>query len=576
MSDALPANLTTELPTLDRLGVTLADNIDAQMIAYKWFSSFNAHVQSNNIDGIIDLFASDCWWRDLLALTWDFRTFKGPSVIITFLSDRLALSKLGGLKMKSSNFEQPFPDIAWIQILFDFETDVGIGLGIVRLIPNPNDEWKAHVLFTNLEDLKDFPEKTGCFRSFESNHGEWEEDRRREAAFLDEDPSVLIIGAGHNGLEVAARLRALSVSALVVDKNAKIGDNWANRYKALCLHDPVWYDHMPYLPFPPTWPLAHWFQYYADVLELNIWTSTTVLKASQDFSTKRWHVTVQRGDGAERVFVVTYLVFATGYASNVPYYPKIELMDKFKGQILHSSQYKKATDHAGKKVVVVGSCTSAHDICSDYYKHGVDVTMFQRSSTHVVSAAGVRLLLPTYSEGGPSTDLADRLFASFPVCMNAGIAQRATAQVAEFDRELLTSLKERGFRTNPGILGTGVWLLGYTRAGGHYLDVGASKLIAEGKIKLKNDSQIASFTVTGLKFENGSELSADVVLFATGSKIADEFGKRDLKVEGLWYVLGNLATSRFHSKHVALQILAREKGLYDGRYSLETQRVVSE
>ncbi|KAF8656499.1 hypothetical protein AX16_002518 [Volvariella volvacea WC 439] len=602
MTNGLPANITTELPTLDRLGVTLADDIDARAIASNWFSTFDEHVQSNNIDGIINLFVTDCWWRDLLALTWDFRTFKGPSAIKAFLSDRLALSKLSGFKLRSTSLERPFPDIAWIQTLFDFETDVGIGFGIVRLIPNPNGEWKAHVLFTNLEALKDFPEKIGRFRSYESNHGEWEEGRKREAEFRDGDPSVLIIGGGHNGLDLAARLKALGVSTLIVEKNEKIGDNWAKRYKALCLHDPVWYDHMPYLPFPPTWPvytpalkLANWFQYYADALELNVWTSTTVLKASQDSSTKKWHVTVQRADGTERIFVVTHLVFATGYASNVPYYPKVDGMDKFKGQILHSSQHKKATDHAGKKVVVIGSCTSAHDICSDYYKHGVDVTMFQRSSTYVVSTAGSRLLLSSYSENGPPTDMADRLVHSFPLCMNVGIVQRTAAQVAEFDKKLLASLKERGFRTNMGILETSIWLLVFIRLGGYYLDVGASKLIAEGKIKLKNDSQIASFTETGLKFENGSELAADVVLFATGlgdpgdiiqsicgSEVADRFGKvwglndegevngcwRDLKVEGLWYMLGNLAMSRFHSKHVALQIKAREEGLYNGRYSL--------
>jgi len=49
-----------------------------------------------------------------------------------------------------------------------------------------------------------------------------------------------------------------------------------------------------------------------------------------------------------------------------------------------------------------------------------------------------------------------------------------------------------------------------------YIDTGASKLIADGKIKLKTDSVIKSFTESGLVFENGTELAADVVVFATG------------------------------------------------------------
>ena len=101
---------------------------------------------------------------------------------------------------------------------------------------------------------------------------------------------------------------------------------------------------------------------------------------------------------------------------------------------------------------------------------------------------------------------------------------------------ILDALHKRGFRTNQGIHDTGVIVLILSRGGGYYLgiyllhhhfhprlmssqslsDVGASQLIAEGKIKLKNDSQIEEFTETGLLFEDGSQLLADVVIFATG------------------------------------------------------------
>lgn len=109
---------------------------------------------------------------------------------------------------------------------------------------------------------------------------------------------------------------------------------------------------------------------------------------------------------------------------------------------------------------------------------------------------------------------------------------------AWFRRELLDGLRKRGFKLNSGFKGTGFGLLAWKRAGGYYLgaaspavanedlrlkklvdiitDVGGSQLIIDGKIKLKNDSQIKGFTETGLKFENGSELPADVVVFATG------------------------------------------------------------
>lgn len=70
--------------------------------------------------------------------------------------------------------------------------------------------------------------------------------------------------------------------------------------------------------FPSTWPvyspagkLANWLEYYAEALELSVWTSSSVTSASQDQNNK-WHVSIKRGDGKERELVVNHLVFATG------------------------------------------------------------------------------------------------------------------------------------------------------------------------------------------------------------------------------------------------------------------------
>lgn len=123
--------------------------------------------------------------------------------------------------------------------MFDFETDSGIASGIARLVPTANGEWKAHTIFTNLEDLKGFPEKIGPLRNSVTNHGKWEENRKKEAEFVDKQPTVLIVGGGQSGLDVAARLKALNVSSLVVERNPRIGDNWRTRYESLTLHDPV-------------------------------------------------------------------------------------------------------------------------------------------------------------------------------------------------------------------------------------------------------------------------------------------------------------------------------------------------
>ena len=111
-------------------------------------------------------------------------------------------------------------------------------------------------------------------------------------------------------------------------------------------------------------------------------------------------------------------------------------------------------------------------------------------------------------------------------------------------------------------------------------DVGASQMIIDGKIGLKNDSAIKGFTKTGLRFEDESTLDADLVVFATGlGDYRDGFRKilgkelgdkvkqiwgldgdgeprgawRDVGIDNLWCMMGNLAMCRYHSRHVALR-----------------------
>jgi hypothetical protein len=240
------------VPTLDRLGASVPQDLDAKKVAMEWFDTFSAAIVSSNIQAFSSLFIQDAFWRDILALTWDFRTFFGFLAIEKFLSDRLGSTKPTDFKLHDDKFlrlEQPFPDVVWIIFMFDFKTDTGIASGVARLVPTASGAWKAYSVFTNLEDLKDFPEKLGPLRNPHMNHGNWEEARRREREFIDADgkqkePAVVIIGAGYSGLNLAARLKYLDVPTLVVEKDARVGDVWRNRSKTLTLHNPVREHHL--------------------------------------------------------------------------------------------------------------------------------------------------------------------------------------------------------------------------------------------------------------------------------------------------------------------------------------------
>jgi cation diffusion facilitator CzcD-associated flavoprotein CzcO len=184
-------------------------------------------------------------------------------------------------------------------------------------------------------------------------------------------------------------------------------------------HDPVQYCHMPYLPFPPNWPmftakdkLADWFEAYASIMEVNVWVSTKLESVEFDDHMETWTVKLLRGDGTTRIFHPHHIILATGQAgeAKVPNFPGQEI---FKGTIYHTSQHQDASlsgDVTGKKVVVVGSGNSGHDICQNYYENGAEVTMLQRGGTYVITAKKGLFMLHTgvYEDYGPPTEDAVR------------------------------------------------------------------------------------------------------------------------------------------------------------------------
>src|SRR5687767_11717000 len=298
---------------------------------------------------------------------------------------------------------------------FTFETAVGRGIGHLRLRNS-----HAWTLLTTLQELKGFEEKAGV------NRVKLPPPPSEEHLGLLRQPYVLIVGGGQGGIALAARLKRLDVPALVVERNERAGDSWRKRYKSLCLHDPVWYDHMPYIPFPSHWPvfspkdkIADWLEMYTRVMELDYWTSTLCKRARFSEAANEWEVLVVR-DGEPHMLRPTHLVLATGM-SGFPQVPQVPGADTFAGRIVHSSEYGAGAEWEGKQCIVVGSGTSAHDICADLVENdAASVTMIQRAPTIVAKSDTLMDLAwgPLYSEDalarGITTELADLSVASVP------------------------------------------------------------------------------------------------------------------------------------------------------------------
>ncbi|GAA1874587.1 flavin-containing monooxygenase [Asanoa iriomotensis] len=562
-----------------------------------WLDRFTAALHNADAAGTTALLARDCWWRDLLALTWDLGTYRGSDAVTTMLGERLTPGAITDIKLTTEFGPRHAGDT--VEGFITFETPLGFGRGAVRLVQEDGD-WVAWTVLTELDDLRGHERAIGPHRSRGPRHQpsdgrNWLQQRQDHAKYLDDDPDVVVIGAGQGGLTVAANLGLMGVDTLVLEKSERVGDGWRKRYHSLVLHDPVWADHLPYLPYPDSWPvycpkdkIADWFESYAAAMELNVWTSAELTASDYDEATGRWTLRVTTKDG-EREIHPRDVILATG-AAGEPNVPAVPGRDRFAGTSYHSSKHADAQSWAGKRAVVVGACNSGHDIAQDLYEAGADVTLVQRSSTHIISQEhGIPAIFGSnFVEGGPPTAYADLLAAGTPWPLVLEFAKDGVIETAKKDADLLAALDAAGFKRNDGPDGTG--LMGYALAygGGYYIDVGASRLIADGKIKLAQGSGLAEFTPDGIRLEDGRTLDADLVVLATGYRNMRETARRlfgdgvadrlplvlgigeDGEIGGLyrrtghpafWYMGGPLAWVRIYSKHLALQITAKHAGL---------------
>jgi putative flavoprotein involved in K+ transport len=579
-----------------------------------WLAKFTDALERADTAALKGLFAEDCHWRDLVALTWNIKTMEGRDAIGDMAKAVLGATHPRNFTIDGDATEANGVTEAWLR----FETDAVRGIGHVRLSGD-----QAITLLTSAQELKGYEEPKGAMREKGVEHGAtksrktWAERRAEEAATLGytEQPYVVIIGGGQGGIALGARLRRLNVPTIIIEKNDRPGDSWRKRYKSLCLHDPVWYDHLPYLPFPDHWPvfapkdkIGDWLESYTKIMELNYWTRSTCQSAKYDEKTKEWTVTVDR-DGKTVVLKPKQLVLATGM-SGVPNMPRLPGMDKFKGDLHHSSAHPGPDAYKGKKAVVVGSNNSGHDIAAALWEAGADVTMVQRSSTHISRSDTLMdiALGALYSEqavaNGITTDKADLIFASIPYKMLPAIQRAGCDEMKKRDAAFYKRLEKAGFKLDFGADETGLFMKYLRRGSGYYIDVGACDLIADGKIKLAH-GQVAEVTETGIKLDDGAEIKADLIVFATGygsmngwaaklisQEVADKVGKcwglgsdtpkdpgpwegelrnmwKPTQQEALWFHGGNLHQSRHYSQFLALQLKAREAGIPTPVYGLQ-------
>ena len=593
----------------------MSEAIEIAKLVENWLAQFDRALVARDPDAVAALFAGECFWRDLVSFTWNVRTLEGREQIRAMLAANLEAIAPSDWRLES---EPSIVDGA-VEAFIRFATAVGRGRGVLRL-----KDGAAWTLLTTLDELKGFEERKGERRPKGVEHGaynrrkNWLEQKQANEARLgyDEQPYCVIVGGGQGGIALGARLKQLDVPTIILEKNARAGDSWRNRYRSLVLHDPVWYDHLPYLPFPENWPVftpkdkvGDWLEMYVKVMELNYWASSECMRASFDETSQTWTVEVSRA-GERVVLRPKQLVFATG-AYGPPREIALPGIERFRGECYHSSRFQSGEGYQGKHCIVVGANSSAHDVAADLCEFGAEVTMLQRSPTTVVRSETLMEFgfEPLYSESALkaaiTTDKADLIFAATPFRILHRGQIAVYREIRARDVAFYERLGRSGFRYDFGADESGLMMKAMRTGSGYYIDVGASELISRGAIAIKSGVEIKQVKEAAVGLSDGSELPADLIVMATGfqsmnrlvasivsEEVADRVGKcwglgsntpgdpgpwegeprnmwKPTQQSGLWFHGGNLHLSRHYSHFLALQLKARMEGLPTPVYGLQ-------
>lgn len=444
-------------------------------------------------------FTSDALWRDFLCMTGGVRTLSED--VARIWREQFIRKHVSSIDTKPASTAALTPESSFVAVPFEFKTEQDDGLmglcsGTAGLVQGGDDAWKIWILSTMLEQFDGHGNPdiyaTQDSKDAQSNNGV--NSHSSEETF-----DVTIIGAGQSGLCLAGRLAALGVSYVILDRNPRIGDSWTGKYDTVKQHTVRQYNH---LPFDPTWskdePLllpakkvAEGFQNYVRKYNINVWLSTTIEACDQNLETGDWTVKAER-DGSTHVVKSKHLALGLGAGLSEPRKPVIANEDSYEGELLHAVKFKNSKSWKGKSGTIIGSGTSAHDIAQDMLSHGISpVTLIQRTKTAVFPVEWhVEGIAPIYNDTLP-IGLSDRITMTTPNKIGREILRVELENGYLRERPRFAALEKAGFKVD---YESPLFDKIFRDYGGYYIDVGASKEVAEGNIKVKSGVPIKEYT----------------------------------------------------------------------------------
>ncbi|KAJ0520360.1 putative indole-3-pyruvate monooxygenase [Helianthus annuus] len=315
-----------------------------------------------------------------------------------------------------------------------------------------------------------------------------------------EETVVIIVGAGPSGLATAACLHKLSIPYIILEREDCIASLFNKKtYNRLHLHLVKSFCQLPHLPFPasfPTYaPIAQFLEYlddYASCFKINPRFCNRVKFAKYEEDEEKWKVEAEVDGGGVKRYEGRFLVVATGETSDV-FIPEVDGLSDFKGEVIHSTEYKSGKGYENKKVLVVGAGNSGMEIALDLSNYGAKTSIVVRSPIHILSRWSFNLGLKLQKI------IPIHLVDSFLVLVNNIIFGDLTRYGIQRPQEGPIAGKVRHSKYP-------------------VVDMGTTEKIKSSEIRVLPALKSANGGGYEVVFENGRFYQFDVILFATGFK----------------------------------------------------------
>ncbi len=357
-----------------------------------------------------------------------------------------------------------------------------------------------------------------------------------------EHVDVLVVGAGVSGIGAAHHLRERfpERSFVLLDaQDDRGGTWWTHRYPGVRSDSDLFtygYRHKPWRG-PSIAAGGEILDYLDEViaeddLTPHIRYRHRVTAASWSSDDRRWTVDVTRLDtGQELRFTTGFLWMCQGYYNHAePHQPRWEGMERFGGRVVHPQSWPEDLDLTGKRVVVVGSGSTAATLIPAIAPQAAHVTMLQRSPSYFLAPPLTHELAITLRQLDiPEEWTHEILRRAYTAQFNelARLAHEAPDELHAFLMESMRPLLPEGFDVEKHLTPR------YRPWQQRIAIVPEGDLFAalrEGRASIVTDT-IETFTETGIRVGSGEELEADVVVTATGFDLS-VFGDVAFTVDG--------------------------------------------